>query len=58
MYIYFLKYHLIFRLYLTYPLTSVEVERVFSQVVNILTLNRNLLSIEVLNILLMIARNG
>jgi len=46
------------KLFLLIPLTTVECERIFSEVSNIVTENRNRLSVDMLNKLLMISRNG
>lgn len=46
------------KLYLILPLTSVECERIFSEVTNTVTENRNCLKVDKLDKLLMISRNG
>ena len=48
----------LFKLYSVLPITSVECERVFSQVGRVKTKIRNSLSIDTLDQLIMVSRNG
>lgn len=52
------KIYKVFKLFYIFPVCTIECERIFSQVTDILVKKRNTLKINHLNMLLMISRNG